>query len=344
MASPRSRWSASSCSRPIAPSCRATGSRSPTTRPPTRSGRACWSTTPAAASRPLPGARNTVVPSTTAATARSPSRSTARAARTRAGLVLFGNAGTVEVEGAIIEGRHAAPRQIRTRRPPPALYPSLRWPTSTPCSRTRARWSASSWDAGGRARAARPGRSCAHQGVVGAGDRAGAGRRRRRRAQPRLRPLGVELKTVPVTAALVPIESTAVCQIDPVAIAAKPNGRPATSATSWRACCSSRSRCRRARASVGDRRVAAVGCGRRRATRRTRCAPTSSCSCATISAAAAPTTSPATWACAAGSPQGPRRHRHARRLRRRRPPNAHRQIGFFCARRSSADPRRLQRP
>jgi DNA mismatch repair protein MutH len=31
--------------------------------------------------------------------------------------------------------------------------------------------------------------------------------------------LGVELKTVPVTAALAPIESTAVCQIDPIAIA-----------------------------------------------------------------------------------------------------------------------------
>ena len=34
--------------------------------------------------------------------------------------------------------------------------------------------------------------------------------------------LGVELKTVPVNAALVPIESTAVCQIDPIAIAAEP--------------------------------------------------------------------------------------------------------------------------
>jgi DNA mismatch repair protein MutH len=33
--------------------------------------------------------------------------------------------------------------------------------------------------------------------------------------------LGIELKTVPVTPALVPIESTAVCQIDPVAIAAE---------------------------------------------------------------------------------------------------------------------------
>jgi DNA mismatch repair protein MutH len=32
--------------------------------------------------------------------------------------------------------------------------------------------------------------------------------------------LGVELKTVPVTPALVPLESTAVCQIDPIAIAA----------------------------------------------------------------------------------------------------------------------------
>src|SRR5437773_2229741 len=33
--------------------------------------------------------------------------------------------------------------------------------------------------------------------------------------------LGVELKTVPVTPALVPLESTAVCQIDPIAIAAE---------------------------------------------------------------------------------------------------------------------------
>ena len=33
--------------------------------------------------------------------------------------------------------------------------------------------------------------------------------------------LGVELKTVPVTPELVPLESTAVCQIDPVAIAAE---------------------------------------------------------------------------------------------------------------------------
>src|SRR5450432_4910667 len=33
--------------------------------------------------------------------------------------------------------------------------------------------------------------------------------------------LGVELKTVPVTPTLVPLESTAVCQIDPIAIAAE---------------------------------------------------------------------------------------------------------------------------
>ena len=70
--------------------------------------------------------------------------------------------------------------------------------------------------------------------------------------------LGVELKTVPVTAALVPIESTAVCQIDPIAIAAEP----------WQ---TSYVRHKLARVlfvalevppgarSVGDRRVAAVG-------------------------------------------------------------------------------------
>ncbi|HEY7373176.1 MAG TPA: MutH/Sau3AI family endonuclease [Polyangia bacterium] len=36
---------------------------------------------------------------------------------------------------------------------------------------------------------------------------------------PDFEALGIELKTVPVTPALVPIESTAVCQIDPIAIA-----------------------------------------------------------------------------------------------------------------------------
>jgi DNA mismatch repair protein MutH len=34
--------------------------------------------------------------------------------------------------------------------------------------------------------------------------------------------LGIELKTVPVSADLMPLESTAVCQIDPIAIAAEP--------------------------------------------------------------------------------------------------------------------------
>src|SRR3954447_13719793 len=41
------------------------------------------------------------------------------------------------------------------------------------------------------------------------------------RRGPAFAALGVELKTVPVTPALVPLESTAVCQIDPVAIAAE---------------------------------------------------------------------------------------------------------------------------
>ena len=36
---------------------------------------------------------------------------------------------------------------------------------------------------------------------------------------PDFEALGIELKTVPVTPALVPLESTAVCQIDPIAIA-----------------------------------------------------------------------------------------------------------------------------
>jgi DNA mismatch repair protein MutH len=66
--------------------------------------------------------------------------------------------------------------------------------------------------------------------------------------------LGVELKTVPVTADLTPTESTAVCQIDPVAIAAE----------SWE---TSYVRAKLARvlfvalevaATVGERRVAAV--------------------------------------------------------------------------------------
>jgi DNA mismatch repair protein MutH len=69
--------------------------------------------------------------------------------------------------------------------------------------------------------------------------------------------LGIELKTVPVSPALVPLESTAVCQIDPVAIAAE----------SWE---SSYVRQKLARVlfvalevppgarSVGERRVAAV--------------------------------------------------------------------------------------
>src|SRR5215470_12178043 len=38
---------------------------------------------------------------------------------------------------------------------------------------------------------------------------------------PDFAPLGVELKTVPVDARLAPLESTAVCQIDPIAIAAE---------------------------------------------------------------------------------------------------------------------------
>ena len=84
---------------------------------------------------------------------------------------------------------------------------------------------------------------------LGAGDGAEHG--------PDFAHLGIELKTVPVTAALVPLESTAVCQIDPIAIAAE----------SW---ASSYVRRKLARvlfialevparpAPVGDRRVAAV--------------------------------------------------------------------------------------
>jgi DNA mismatch repair protein MutH len=74
---------------------------------------------------------------------------------------------------------------------------------------------------------------------------------------PDFEALGIELKTVPVTPALVPLESTAVCQIDPIAIAGE----------SWE---TSYVRVKLARVlfvalevpagagSVGDRRVAAV--------------------------------------------------------------------------------------
>ena len=117
--------------------------------------------------------------------------------------------------------------------------------------------------------------------------------------------LGIELKTVPVTPALVPLESTAVCQIDPIAIAGE----------SWD---TSYVRAKLARVlfvalevppgarSVGERRVAAVRLwspGARRGG--ARCAPTSSCSCATISAAGAPPRSPATSApCCRCAPRG----------------------------------------
>ena len=108
--------------------------------------------------------------------------------------------------------------------------------------------------------------------------------------------LGIELKTVPVTPALVPLESTAVCQIDPIAIAGE----------SWE---TSYVRAKLAHVlfvalevppgarSVGDRRVAAVRLwapGARRGG--ACCARTSSCSCASISVAAAPPRSPATSA------------------------------------------------
>ena len=74
---------------------------------------------------------------------------------------------------------------------------------------------------------------------------------------PDFQALGIELKTVPVTPALLPLESTAVCQIDPIAIAGE----------SWE---TSYVRAKLARVlfvalevpegarSVGDRRVAAV--------------------------------------------------------------------------------------
>ena len=116
--------------------------------------------------------------------------------------------------------------------------------------------------------------------------------------------LGVELKTVPVTPELVPLESTAVCQIDPVAIAAE----------SWEG---SYVRAKLARVlfvalevppgarSVGERRVAAVRLWSPDADAGARCcAPTSSCSCAGSSGAGARTTSRATSApCCRSAPR-----------------------------------------
>ena len=117
--------------------------------------------------------------------------------------------------------------------------------------------------------------------------------------------LGIELKTVPVRAeTLEPLESTAVCQIDPVAIAGE----------SWD---SSYVRLKLARVlfvaldvpdgarSVGERRVAAVRLWSPNAAEERRCAPTSSCSCATTTAAGGPPRSPATWApCCRSAPRG----------------------------------------
>jgi len=57
--------------------------------------------------------------------------------------------------------------------------------------------------------------------------------------------LGVELKSVPVADGLEPLESTAVCNIDPVAIAGE-SGPRATCAPSWPRCCSWPCTCRRA--------------------------------------------------------------------------------------------------
>jgi DNA mismatch repair protein MutH len=69
--------------------------------------------------------------------------------------------------------------------------------------------------------------------------------------------LGVELKTVPVTPALVPLESTAVCQIDPVAIAAESWADSYVRAKLARVLFVALEVPPRAR-SVGERRVAAV--------------------------------------------------------------------------------------
>ena len=141
--------------------------------------------------------------------------------------------------------------------------------------------------------------------------------------------LGIELKTVPVTPALVPLESTAVCQIDPIAIAGE----------SWD---TSYVRAKLARVlfvalevppgarSVGDRRVAAVRLWApapdeeallradfelfvRDYFRRGRAAEITG----------------HLGARAAGAAQGPRRRRPARRLRRRRAADAHRQDGLL---------------
>ena len=111
-------------------------------------------------------------------------------------------------------------------------------------------------------------------------------------ARPRLRGAGrSSSRPCPSTPTLAPRESTAVCQIDPIAIAAESWETSYVRAEAGRGCCSSRWRSPVAAAQFGRRsprggRAALVADARRGARR---CAPTSSCSCAATSAAGAPT-------------------------------------------------------
>ena len=85
--------------------------------------------------------------------------------------------------------------------------------------------------------------------MVRTGDRAGAGRAAAARAAP-TSPRWASSSRPCRSGALVPLESTAVCQIDPIAIAGESWNE--LRSASWPASCSSPSRSRR-RASVGDR-------------------------------------------------------------------------------------------
>ena len=189
-----------------------------------------------------------------------------------------------------------------------------------------------------RARAAGACRACAHQGVVGAraSSRSSASRSAAR-AVPTSRRSGVELKTVPVTPALVPLESTAVCQIDPIAIAGE-SWETSYVRASWRACCSWRSRSPPGARSVGDRRVAAV----------TLWAPDADEEAALradfelfvreyFRRGRAAEITGHLGARAAGAPEGPRLHRSARRLRRGRATDTRRQVRLLS-------PPRVRRP
>ena len=138
------------------------------------------------------------------------------------------------------------------------------------------------------------GRAGAHQGVVGAGDRARAGRRDRRRARARLRGAGdrAEDGARDAGAGAARIDRGLPDRSD------RDRGRIVgdelrAREAGARAVRGARGAARRALGRRSARRGRAA-VGARRPTRKRRCAPTSSCSCASTSVAAAPPRSPAT--------------------------------------------------